>query len=336
MKAPKTRPKTASSAPGSSVRPVERGRTRPDCRPLVVADLPTGWRVALTGWVRHDRDRADREALERYGASATAASRRQSGVLRRSAEPRPHYAARFAGKEAVGKALGLGVARLFAWGTSRSRAAEPSCGCPAASPSGRTRGAGAIDLSSRIRASWRARSAWWPNRMLEPLYTAAEMKAAEEGHNVEELMQRRCSGRGRASSGFRRRRSPPFAARGRTGETGGSRRSELRSAGWEERSLGEADVVVDALSATGSGAAEGRAAAQSGDERRGRPIVAVDIASGVDASSGECRAMLLRPRHGTFTSQVGHEVAPAAFVPARSWSPTSGSSTARPSLRASP
>jgi holo-[acyl-carrier protein] synthase len=31
------------------------------------------------------------------------------------ANPAQHYAARFAGKEAVGKALGFGVARLFAW-----------------------------------------------------------------------------------------------------------------------------------------------------------------------------------------------------------------------------
>ena len=29
--------------------------------------------------------------------------------------PEQHYAARFAGKEAVGKALGFGVARAFAW-----------------------------------------------------------------------------------------------------------------------------------------------------------------------------------------------------------------------------
>jgi holo-[acyl-carrier protein] synthase len=29
--------------------------------------------------------------------------------------PPQHYAARFAGKEAVGKALGIGVARAFAW-----------------------------------------------------------------------------------------------------------------------------------------------------------------------------------------------------------------------------
>jgi holo-[acyl-carrier protein] synthase len=38
---------------------------------------------------------------------------------RRYCESRPnpaqHYAARFAGKEAVGKAIGLGIARAFAW-----------------------------------------------------------------------------------------------------------------------------------------------------------------------------------------------------------------------------
>ena len=31
------------------------------------------------------------------------------------ANPAQHYAARFAGKEAVGKALGFGIARAFAW-----------------------------------------------------------------------------------------------------------------------------------------------------------------------------------------------------------------------------
>ncbi len=57
-----------------------------------------------------------RDALERYGSFRnrcfTAAEQEYC-----DARPNPaqHYAARFAGKEAVGKALGLGVARLFAW-----------------------------------------------------------------------------------------------------------------------------------------------------------------------------------------------------------------------------
>ena len=36
-------------------------------------------------------------------------------VLRVRKNPAQHYAGRFAGKEAVGKALGFGVARAFAW-----------------------------------------------------------------------------------------------------------------------------------------------------------------------------------------------------------------------------
>ena len=63
--------------------------------------------------------------------------------------PAQHYAARFAGKEAVGKALGFGVARAFAWKdievTGRPK--------PSVTLSGRVAawaekvGAGAIDLS---------------------------------------------------------------------------------------------------------------------------------------------------------------------------------------------
>ena len=63
--------------------------------------------------------------------------------------PAQHYAARFAGKEAVGKALGFGVARAFAW-TDVEISGRPK---PGVRLSGRARawaekvGAGAIDLS---------------------------------------------------------------------------------------------------------------------------------------------------------------------------------------------
>ena len=63
--------------------------------------------------------------------------------------PAQHYAARFAGKEAVGKALGFGVARAFAW-KDVEIAGRPK---PVVRLSGRVEqwargaGAGAIDLS---------------------------------------------------------------------------------------------------------------------------------------------------------------------------------------------
>jgi holo-[acyl-carrier protein] synthase len=63
--------------------------------------------------------------------------------------PAQHYAARFAGKEAVGKALGFGVARAFAW-KDVEIAGRPK---PSVQLSGRVQewawrvGAGPIDLS---------------------------------------------------------------------------------------------------------------------------------------------------------------------------------------------
>jgi ADP-dependent NAD(P)H-hydrate dehydratase / NAD(P)H-hydrate epimerase len=155
--------------------------------------------------------------------------------------------------------------------------------------------------------------------VFEPLYTAEEMQAAEAGHDVEELMQRA----GAAVADEVLRRFPDgrsFAAVCGGGANGGDGRIAvelLRAAGWEERSLGEADVVIDALFGTGfrppprdEAASQIRAMNESG-----RPIVAVDLPSGVDASTGEVPgdavdAAITVTFHGR---KVGHEVAPGRF-----------------------
>ena len=57
-----------------------------------------------------------REALDRYGSFRDRCfTPAEQAYCDGRANPAQHYAARFAGKEAVGKALGFGVARLFAW-----------------------------------------------------------------------------------------------------------------------------------------------------------------------------------------------------------------------------
>ena len=58
--------------------------------------------------------RPDARALLRL-PRARASRRRSSAYCDSRPNPAQHYAARFAGKEAVGKALGFGVARAFAW-----------------------------------------------------------------------------------------------------------------------------------------------------------------------------------------------------------------------------
>jgi hydroxyethylthiazole kinase-like uncharacterized protein yjeF len=154
---------------------------------------------------------------------------------------------------------------------------------------------------------------------LEPLYTAAEMRAAEAGHDVEQLMERA----GRAVAEETLAHYPgarSFAGVYGGGANGGDGRIAaelLRTAGWEERSLGEADLVIDALFGTGfHGAPREEAARQiRAINAAGRPVVAVDIASGVDASTGEVpgeavNASLTVTFHGL---KVGHEVAPGRF-----------------------
>lgn len=91
-----------------------------------------------------------REALERYaGFKDRCFTPVEQAYCDARANPAQHYAARFAGKEAVGKALGFGVARLFAW-RDIEISGRPK---PSVKLSGRVEawsrrvGAGAIDLS---------------------------------------------------------------------------------------------------------------------------------------------------------------------------------------------
>ena len=91
-----------------------------------------------------------RRALERYpGFRERCFTAAEQAYCESRPNPAQHYAARFAGKEAVGKALGFGVARAFAW-REIEIAGRPK---PSVALSGRLErwaervGAGQIDLS---------------------------------------------------------------------------------------------------------------------------------------------------------------------------------------------
>jgi hydroxyethylthiazole kinase-like uncharacterized protein yjeF len=159
--------------------------------------------------------------------------------------------------------------------------------------------------------------------MFEPLYAADEMRAAEQGHDVDALMER--AGRAVADAVLRRypgaRRVAGVCGKGANGGDGRIALRILRDAGLETgEELGEgADVVLDALFGTGfHGEPRPEAAAQI--ERinaAGAPVVAVDLPSGVDASTGEIagaavRAELTVTMHGL---KVGLVVAPGRFHP---------------------
>jgi holo-[acyl-carrier protein] synthase len=91
-----------------------------------------------------------RRALERYPSFRERCfTEAERAYCDSRPNPAQHYAARFAGKEAIGKALGFGVARAFAW-REVEIAGRPK---PGVTLSGRLQaraervGAGAIDLS---------------------------------------------------------------------------------------------------------------------------------------------------------------------------------------------
>lgn len=157
--------------------------------------------------------------------------------------------------------------------------------------------------------------------MFEPLYTAEEMRAAEQGHDVDAMMER--AGRAVADAVLRRypdaRRIAAVCGKGANGGDGRIALRLLAEAGREttESLGGEHDVVIDALFGTGfhgeprAEAAELIAAINDSPA----PVVAVDVPSGVDASTGEVAAAAVRAdltvtMHGR---KVGLAVAPGRF-----------------------
>ena len=157
--------------------------------------------------------------------------------------------------------------------------------------------------------------------MFEPLYTADEMRAAEQGHDVDALMQR--AGRAVADNVLHRypdaRRIAAVCGQGANGGDGRIALRLLADSGRDtsEELEGNPDVVIDALFGTGF-RGEPRPDASLLIERingAGVPVVAVDIPSGVDASTGEVpgpavRANVTVTMHGR---KVGVVVAPGRF-----------------------
>jgi ADP-dependent NAD(P)H-hydrate dehydratase / NAD(P)H-hydrate epimerase len=174
-----------------------------------------------------------------------------------------------------------------------------------------------------------------PDPWFEPLYTAAEMRTAEERYpgypdTVTELMER--AGRAVAEvilEDFEdARRITVVCGPGNNGGDGRVAAGALEEAGREvriveskpedeDKDIGDPDLIVDALFGTGFEGAPRPEAARlieqlnAGDVE----IVAVDIPSGVDASTGEVAGAVVEAWatvtfHG---EKVGLVVAPGAF-----------------------
>jgi NAD(P)H-hydrate epimerase len=156
--------------------------------------------------------------------------------------------------------------------------------------------------------------------MFAPLYTADEMRAAEQGHDVDTMMEQ--AGRAVADTVLRRfphaRRVAAVCGKGANGGDGRIALGVLAEAGLEtSKEPGDADVVIDALFGTGfHGAPRDDAAALIGGiNAAAAPVVAVDLPSGVNASTGEIAGAVV-DADVTVTMhapKVGLAVAPGRF-----------------------
>jgi len=153
----------------------------------------------------------------------------------------------------------------------------------------------------------------------EPLYTAEEMRAAEAGHDVDAMMQRA----GAAVAAEVMRRWPDarrIAIHAGGGANGGDGRiaGEILSSHGREIVEERPEVIVDALLGTGMKGVPRDETARVIEEinAAGVPVLAVDIPSGVDASTGEVAGAAVRAEvtvtmHGR---KVGLAVAPGRFL----------------------
>ncbi len=153
----------------------------------------------------------------------------------------------------------------------------------------------------------------------QPLYTAAEMQAAEAGHDVAALMAR--AGRAVAEEALRRypdaRSFGAVCGGGANGGDGTIALEVLRAAGREANEGTDGDVLIDALFGTGFHGQPRLEAARLIEKLNGAgvPVVAVDLPSGVDADTGEVAGAAVKAdvtvtMHGR---KVGLEVAPGRF-----------------------
>ena len=154
---------------------------------------------------------------------------------------------------------------------------------------------------------------------LQPLYTAEEMKAAEAGHDVEAMMER--AGGAVAAAVSRDYPGTRVVAVCGKGANGGDGRIAAQKLGAEVVELGAelppGDVVIDAVFGTGFHGEPRTEAARSIEAIRsaGVPVVAVDVPSGVNASTGEISGLCVEAAttvtfHG---EKVGLAVAPGSL-----------------------
>jgi ADP-dependent NAD(P)H-hydrate dehydratase / NAD(P)H-hydrate epimerase len=154
---------------------------------------------------------------------------------------------------------------------------------------------------------------------LEPLYTGEEMRAAEAGHDVDAMMQRA----GAAVADELMRRFPDarrVALHAGGGANGGDGRiaAEILQAQGRELVEEQPEVVIDALLGTGLKGEPREETSRLIEQVNadGAPVLAVDIPSGVNASTGEVagaavRADMTVTMHGP---KVGLAVAPGRFL----------------------